>query len=326
MPTRKRTILMDEDRKQDETTFPVVKKKRMTSTTEPKPEVFFKPRYPDGWLMAEYKGAIEKSAITKELLSDCKKAFLKKSFWMPAGGKPRCAFEQYALQIYNEHIAKLDTPVPVKNSGAEWWIQIRGRGTSQNTEESLGFHWDRDEECAVKQGRVICPTFLTVTYLCDVGAPTVAIGAPPLPCKGSVKVPNMFVSHPAQGKHVVFRGDMLHGCPPEMMKQSKCAYTRVTLLVNIWVGHHPSEIEPAPLSLISGFVTPFKELFTKVSPTAVPPQIIQPGSSSPVTGFAFGRKGKEEHELWVPIPPKKSASLGTFEITCPKGCRVVRKT
>eukprot|EP01059_Diplonema_ambulator_P025612 TRINITY_DN4270_c0_g1_i1.p1 TRINITY_DN4270_c0_g1~~TRINITY_DN4270_c0_g1_i1.p1 ORF type:complete len:334 (+),score=95.28 TRINITY_DN4270_c0_g1_i1:36-1037(+) len=285
--------------------------------------------YKQGWVMDEYKGAIRKEDIGKELLKDCERAFTKKSFWVDAGAEPRCAFERYALDIFNEHVKKTPTAgygdaIPA-GSGAEWWVQIRGRGGK--AEEALGFHWDRDEELAVDQGVVVCPAFLTVTYLSDAGAPTAVIDVPPLTAKGTVRLNEMYVSHPLAGKHVVFKGNMLHGCPPEMMKLVKLpSYTRITLLVNVWLGHRPSQISPAPLALVSTFTTPpTKGLFTHTHPTPTPPTRIPPGSSSPITGFSFGRKKAEDHEVWVPIPPKKAANLGTFAITCPKGSKVIRK-
>eukprot|EP01060_Flectonema_neradi_P012417 TRINITY_DN19235_c0_g1_i1.p1 TRINITY_DN19235_c0_g1~~TRINITY_DN19235_c0_g1_i1.p1 ORF type:complete len:321 (+),score=21.13 TRINITY_DN19235_c0_g1_i1:44-964(+) len=263
-----------------------------------------------------YPGTIQQASIKKTLLKDCDEIFKhKKSYWWAAGSPKRCQFEEFAASVLERYAAGYIT----ENSGVEWWVQVRGN----STEEGLGFHWDRDEELAVEQRKIKCPYVGTVTYITGIGAPTVVADVAPL-SSGSQKVTNLYVSHPELGKQIAFKGDLLHGCPPELMKPSKVPYKRYTILANVWLDGCPLKIKRAPDSL-TNTLTHRDRLFSESYPGQV--QTITSGSSSKITGFAFGREKYEEHEAWIPIPPKKSSfKAGTFVMRCPDQCKIIRRS
>ncbi|CAD7967199.1 unnamed protein product [Amoebophrya sp. A25] len=200
----------------------------------------------------------------------------KQAYWKAREAKPANVFERLADQIFDfycpaqelsedegadgvDHVrasgkksinsspgapAGADEESCVKSKrtrgGAEWWVQVREMGSrsrlyagEQNDDMSLGFHWDLDYENGT------CPKFGTVTYLDDIGAPTVALElgrAEPEAVEAKRKlgkrkpsaqknsqhswsVPSAAVSHPVLGKHFVFRGDLLHGVPIEYARR-----------------------------------------------------------------------------------------------------------
>ncbi|CAD7967844.1 unnamed protein product [Amoebophrya sp. A120] len=142
----------------------------------------------------------------------------KQSYWKPRDSEPANIFEKLADEIYDFHMlrparrwtntscAKSEEDVtttnvikPVTRGGAEWWVQVRddrhsaqqasgvpppsysynqGASSKQKqtntttTSPSLGFHWDQD------YGTAECPFLGTVTYLDNVGAPTVVLDYP----------------------------------------------------------------------------------------------------------------------------------------------------
>ena len=57
----------------------------------------------------------------------------------------------------------------IRKSGAEWWTQVI------DTDDDIGFHWDRDYGEEEKHGKHIYPAFGTVTYLSSLGGPTVVL-------------------------------------------------------------------------------------------------------------------------------------------------------
>ena len=108
------------------------------------------------------------------------------------------------------------------------------------------------------------PPFLsTVTYLSDCGAPTVILPVWHPACPQPQSVTSLAqqgdvatVSFPRVGKHLVFDGRRLHGCPAgfELLDDEATdgagavapphARVRVSLLVNVWLGHRPLLCEP----------------------------------------------------------------------------------
>ena len=139
-----------------------------------------------------------------------------------------------------------------------------------------GQHFDKDEDLLDECGVYIHPFISTVTYLSEVGAPTVVIGAR-VTTEGELNDDtdpsddherrterefDVFASYPVLGKHIAFNGRLLHGCPsscalprgPSVSKstsklKNKAATVgvgdqRVSLLVNIWLNHKPLGVEP----------------------------------------------------------------------------------
>ena len=113
-------------------------------------------------------------------------------------------------------------------AGGEWWVQMR------NSNENIGFHVDKDEGIASEEQWMKMPVLSTVTYLTDVGGPTLVLNQssnrggnrqePELPVKG------IFV-YPKKNRHMLFRGNLQHGVVGEFGAEGG---ERITFLVNWW--------------------------------------------------------------------------------------------
>jgi hypothetical protein len=55
----------------------------------------------------------------------------------------------------------------------------------------------------------------------------------------------VYLSLPAQGKHLTFPGQWLHGAPflSESATPGEAEGDRITFLVNLWINHHPANVE-----------------------------------------------------------------------------------
>ena len=132
-----------------------------------------------------------------------------------------------------------------------------------------------------------------MTYLSEVGAPTVVIGARVTPegelnstaaedtCRSgddahsTERKYDVFASYPVLGKHIAFNGRLLHGCPSSCaLPRSRTAKQsggkldiktttasgdgrqRVSLLVNIWLNHKPLGVEPISAAAAPPVVSP----------------------------------------------------------------------
>jgi hypothetical protein len=161
---------------------------------------------------------------------------------MPADGmKPRCALEQFALDIFHHHVPK-ELDYDVSLSGAEWWCQLRpnpektGRysmhcpnddpeGVNDPFSQGISIHWDKDEELRILTGGTtyIHPHLSTVTYLTSFGSPTMIMNCRVHPLQGTYLFPDDtvegFVSWPATGKHTSFDGRFLHAAPCDLMEE-----------------------------------------------------------------------------------------------------------
>ena len=112
----------------------------------------------------------------------------------------------------------------------------------------------------------IHPHLSTVTYLTNIGAPTMI-----LPCladcsSGAPEFRQMegeagYVSCPKIGKHLSFDGRLLHAAPSELVKPEVLVklgqqnmewvgHRRVTFLVNIWLNHRSIGVQPFPEALV----------------------------------------------------------------------------
>ena len=251
--------------------------------------------------------------------------------------RTRCSLERLALDVLEFHTRAdgsvegghaADGDAPHRVRGVEWWVQVRTPGG----QPSLNLHFDADEEHKNHAGEHIPPWLATVTYLGSCGAPTLIL---PVVGDGTARVRprdageqegeggsrGAFVSHPREGKHLAFDGRLLHGAideltlPPDAAAegaaqdaaQDAAAYTRVTLMVNVWVDHRPSRATRLPedaaarLSDIKGF-TCFG--------TATPVPLEAASPSAPPTsdgdGASAGAKAEAEwRDLAVGfIPPR----------------------
>ena len=232
-----------------------------------------------------------------DLLFDCQisdSGLMPRTFWVPATGmKPRCHLEQMAHDIFHHHVPEGYDYDP-EISGAEWWAQIRpspertGRYSMHDDQPDelsmtgVSFHWDKDEDLRLLTGGTtyIHPHISTVTYLTDIGAPTLVMNHRVHCLTGEWISPDTvegFVSWPRTGKHISFDGRFLHAAPGDLMEPgvweqqlrlpplSQCEqqetgkhhekvlkrrHRRVTFLVNVWLDYKPFDIKPFPSTMM----------------------------------------------------------------------------
>ena len=186
-----------------------------------------------------------------DILLDCEisdNLIMPRTYWMPADGttKARCALEQFALDVFHHHVPSDGFEYDCETSGAEWWCQLRpspdmGRhnnitacpsekkGDDETETEidpfanGISFHVDKDEELRILTGGSthVHPHVSSITYLTDLGSPTLIVDCMVHPLTGEWIVPTEevegFVSWPSVGKHTSFDGRYLHASPPDLM-------------------------------------------------------------------------------------------------------------
>ena len=246
---------------------------------------------------------LSESESMDEILLDCEISdylMMPRTYWVPADGtKARCALEQFALDIFHHHVPADGFDYDREVSGAEWWCQLRpspqitgrhnavrcsdGDGDGDDDDDDdpftngISFHVDKDEELRILTGGSthVHPHLSTITYLTDLGSPTLIMDCQVHPLTGEWIVPDEsvegFVSWPSVGKHTSFDGRYLHAAPPDLMgdknafeKQIECAakkddgtskairrrHRRVTFLVNVWLNYRPYDVNPFPESMV----------------------------------------------------------------------------
>jgi hypothetical protein len=232
------------------------------------------------------------------VLGDCEKVFSARTrddgaaysagctYFIPSEMKPRCALEGLALQIFNAHVKDLDGMYNPSQSGAEWWTLVMDANKPKTThddddeaeedddDDEVGMHFDADYGLEEQMPNMLLhPRVATVTYLSNVGAPTIVLDkhSPP-PCDPEKKslngdVQRAWLSGPQFGKHIAFDGRLLHGAPAlffpgkatsdatnisgeearaskrPKLEQHLSPEKRVTFLVNIWLNHCPLDAE-----------------------------------------------------------------------------------
>jgi len=265
----------------------------------------FSPRTCDNILGDEVLEAARQECIRLHAIDESTE-ILDASFWFLATESPRCLLEAIAQVVFESHTDGI--VFDPANSGAEWWFQVKetqGTKTSRGTVEGaaatagdkkcphdysageeIPFHFDKDEVLAACSGLYIYPQLSTVTYLTDEGGATLVC---PLTRaadghldavdeKGSDKerdlaAPWLIVSHPVEGKHLVFDGRHLHGVPDSLKRLPVTGggegNPRITLLVNVWLNHSPFGIERFPLSDVAP-VTAMPRSDDESCPTSTP--------------------------------------------------------
>lgn len=173
------------------------------------------------------------------------------TYWVGATDAPQTLMEQFALQVFWYHVKRLGWSRDAlarlgQVAGAEYWVQKRSPRQPLRR-RSINWHYDKDEALIEDYGIMIHPVVATATYFCQGGAPLVALTKPllnagpdctvDLPTKDSVA--DAFMVFPCRGRHVAFRGSMLHGCPAELEGQQT---ERLSILVNVWLHHRPFDM------------------------------------------------------------------------------------
>lgn len=198
-----------------------------------------------------------------------------------------------ALQIFHHHVPRKLCYDPA-TSGAEWWVQIRpsppaGRysmlykdddadGQDDMAKSGISFHWDKDEDLRLLCGgsMYIHPHLSTVTYMTDLGAPTMVLSRRVDPMTGENISEDSntdgLICWPKRGKHLSFDGRYLHAAPSDLMEdgvfEKQCTFIkegldkkeantlerrsrRVTFLVNIWLNYKPFNVSTFPDTMLS---------------------------------------------------------------------------
>ena len=96
----------------------------------------------------------------------------KPTFWLDLtdDAPPRNYIEKALLMLRKEVVPRMFAHRKEQTIvGGEWWTQVR------NGDETIDFHYDKDEAMASIQGVMKLPLVSTVTYLTDIGAPTLIL-------------------------------------------------------------------------------------------------------------------------------------------------------
>ena len=199
------------------------------------------------------------------------------TYFQRSDQEPRCSLEALALSIFNFHTK--DATFRRDISGAEWWTQVVDSG------DDIGFHWDKDYGLEGSKGVNVYPHLATVTYLTDIGGPTIIVNSVGClhsedPYSGVSE--SVIMSKPILGKHIKFDGRLLHAAPSSLIfgktndndsipphfqeKKKDCDNQkkiyqenplfigkRITFLVNIWINHVPLQSKKIPDEMIEKF-------------------------------------------------------------------------
>lgn len=107
-----------------------------------------------------------------------------------------------------------------------------------------------------------------MTYLTDDGGATVLLDCAAHPATGETcdlalrrldppKVNGAVIVPPLAGRHLAFDGRRVHAVVPVLGgTRATAASPRLTLLVNVWIGHRPLAVEPFPTCLLEKLASP----------------------------------------------------------------------
>jgi hypothetical protein len=192
----------------------------------------------------------------------------KDTFWINGNSNPRSSLEMLALKIFFHHIEDMKCQIDLDRSGAEYWVQVKGVDNDNESDDTrnlgVDIHYDKDEEIASIFKVGVFPTLSTVTYLSDVNgsAPTVVFQHTANNPVGS-PITKAWVTPCCVNKHLCFDGRFLHGAPSQLSQKNNSesqnifssntlfSNLRVTFLVNIWIHHQPSGVQPMPIEIIN---------------------------------------------------------------------------
>ena len=179
---------------------------------------------------ALYAAVVAAAPLAQRQSTESYKFGKHNTWWLPLHDeqgrptRPQSAIEAAVLRLYDLDFGRNPTPI----IGAEWWLQERG------PQDSIGYHYDKDEAYASEHMTMRFPEVSTVTYLGASGAPTLIFNQ--TTPDGNLEVPELPVEaalvHPNPNKHLVFRGNLQHGVSGELAHGG--AQKRSTLLINWW--------------------------------------------------------------------------------------------
>ncbi len=179
----------------------------------------------------------------------------KDTFWINSNQSPRNILEKYALEIFHYHTQ--NTTYNFDISGAEYWVQIKNVADNNN---GIDLHYDKDEEIAKIFEIGIFPQISTVSYLTSsCNNPTIIYKKTNDNNIDESNIQNCWISFPRTNKHISFDGRYLHGAPSVLSQYIRNGNVgvennsniRITFLVNIWLNHHPYNINPISSDIIN---------------------------------------------------------------------------
>mmetsp|Transcript_4626 Transcript_4626/g.8143 ORF Transcript_4626/g.8143 Transcript_4626/m.8143 type:complete len:366 (-) Transcript_4626:8332-9429(-) len=265
--------------------------------------------------------AKDEPAKWQELMEDCKTVFTARqaeedetysagqTFFIAADQTPKTALEALALDVFNFHAQGLT--YDKATSGAEWWTLVI------EEDSDVAVHWDKDyhlEDYCVN----VFPQIGTVTYLSELGGPTMVIQktAPPRPIEDASGKSNpiSFCSKPQIGKHICFDGRYLHLASNDfsrLFKQegagNQTDKPRVTFLVNVWFNHHPKDAVPLDDSIKPALKLPPKYRLWTGAPREelelTPDTLVCENPASMIKTEYPLTSGDREYKVHINIPP-----------------------
>ena len=165
-----------------------------------------KGKSPNDLLFAARDNALPMS-VFKNLLVECRRvgswsgeeeSFMhgkKPTFWLDLtnGNPPRNYIEKAIHILRKEVVPRMFAHRKERTIvGGEWWTQVR------NGDETIDFHYDKDEAMASLEGIMKLPLVSTVTYLTNIGAPTLILNQTTI--DGNEEVPEVpeegYLSYP----------------------------------------------------------------------------------------------------------------------------------
>jgi hypothetical protein len=232
-----------------------------------------------------------------------------RTYWIGASAAPRCSLEAAALEVLAFHTPRAGAAGEGECTGAEWWVQLRSIGppgaaageAAEDDASSIAFHFDCDEATLQATGEMVPPWLSTVSYLSCVGAPTLI-----LPARSDAEGRPLalaelgaYVSYPRLGKHIVFDGRLLHGCPHGLTRDAEASPAaggaspphsppaeaggrapRLTLLVNLWRRHRPVGPQPLPQAVAAALAPPPTTAYFAPRDTVAPADVATLGGEA----------------------------------------------
>lgn len=242
-------------------------------------------------------------------------------FWFGRSDEPRDILEAAVLRLFEydlQHILPVGVAATV--AGVSWRIVDLDLRQRQHT-----FHFDSDEgtDYAVENAPLIHPLLSTVTYLSDLGGPTVVMNYTMADPEDPLKVPsNMWLVMPRAGKHLAFDPRLFHGVLNALRSQcisslAGCAGSsrdsRFVLGMNFWEvrskesrseKYKPSSLRHFSSANSAGEAEPEVRVTTRCSATGVQDRLVisaSPGESKRRFKLKTFASGQDVREQWHPM-------------------------
>jgi len=209
----------------------------------------------------------------------------------------------------------------------EWWIQRQRLTAGGGGSKGLRMHYDKDEAFLAQASSYRFPDVSSVTYLTNDGAPTMIFNRTAAQRGGQWRE-GAVLSFPRRGRHLRFRGDLLHGVPGQLtprLRGGRRESERVTFLVNFWAQKPRSPncgvLSSAALSALG--LPRDRQNTSETSECAATPvdmrHVLIPGGER----AREGREGGEERDFDAPgVDEALSGALHSSSSSARRTCKV----